>query len=359
MADRPAAAAPDGRLAALRERARRQLAAERWHYLEAGCGEDHTRRANVEAFARRALWPRPLADLRGGHTRLSLLGRRLDHPILLAPIAYQRLYHPGGECASAMAAAAQGGLTVVSSLASQPIERIVAAAEGAAWFQLYWQRSRDDSLHLAQRALDAGCSAIVFTVDAPVKAATFALPHGVAAVNLGGAADVPAPPAGGSLVFDGWMTRAPTWDDLAWLRSRLGAPLLVKGLLQPDDAQRALACGCDGVIVSNHGGRVLDGVPASLDALPAVVDRISGRCPVLFDSGIRSGRDVFQALALGATAVLLGRPYVWGLAANGALGVAEVIRIVRDELEMTMALTGCAELRQVRHPNGHPGGGSG
>jgi 4-hydroxymandelate oxidase len=152
---------------------------------------------------------------------------------------------------------------------------------------------------------------------------------------------------GQSPVFDGWMAQAPTWDDLAWLRDRIRQPLIVKGILHPDDAERAIELGCDGLVVSNHGGRVLDGAPASLDALPAILARVAGRVPVLLDSGIRDGRDVFKALRLGAGAVLLGRPYIWGLASAGALGVAHVIRLMRDELELAMALCGCKTLAEV------------
>jgi 4-hydroxymandelate oxidase len=154
-------------------------------------------------------------------------------------------------------------------------------------------------------------------------------------------------PAGLSQVFGNWMAQAPTWDDLAWLRRQTDLPLLVKGILHADDAQAAMDAGCDGLVVSNHGGRVLAGAPSSLDALGAVVQRVQGKVPVLLDSGVRSGRDVYVALAHGATAVLIGRPFVWGLAARGATGVAHVLRLLRDELEMTMALTGCASLDAI------------
>lgn len=315
------------------------------HYLQEGDDGD-----NERALAAIRLLPRPLRDVRGGHTRLTLCGQSLEHPILLAPVAYQRLFHAEGETASAMAAAAQGGQWLISSLASQTFSAISNAGKsnsGAGpWFQLYWQGDRPRTLRLLQRALAAGCSAVVLTVDAPVKVATLPLPEGVSAVNLEPSAP-PAPVAGGSTVFDGWMAQAPTWDDLAWLRLQTSLPLLIKGILHPDDAGRALDTGCDGIIVSNHGGRVIHGTPASIDALPHVVCRVAGRVPVLLDSGIRHGRDVFVAIAQGATAVLIGRPYIWGLAANGAMGVAHVIRLLRDELEMTMALTGCAHLGDI------------
>lgn len=315
------------------------------HYLQDGDDGD-----NQRALAAIRLLPRPLRDVRGGHTRLTLCGQSLEHPILLAPVAYQKLFHPEGETASAMAVAAQGGQWLISSLASQPISNIVDAGKNAKghgpWFQLYWQGDRPRTQRLLQRATGAGCSAIVLTVDAPVKVATLPLPESISAVNLEPVA-APQPATGGSAVFDGWMAQAPTWDDFDWLRKQTKLPLMIKGILHPDDAARAVDTGCDGIVVSNHGGRVIQGTPASLDALPHIVRRVANRVPVLFDSGIRHGRDVFVALAHGATAVLIGRPYIWGLAANGAMGVAHVIRLLRDELEMTMALTGCTHLSNI------------
>ena len=301
--------------------------------------------------------PRPLRDLRQGHTRLNLFGQDLQHPMVLAPIAYQSLFHPHGEAASAMAASAQGGLNLISSLASQSFETIVAtaSADGGAmpWFQLYWQADRTRTLRLLHRAIAAGCSAVVLTVDAPIKRAALQLPSHVSAINLDELKDLddltePRDQAHNKTVFGGWMVQAPTWEDLAWLRQQTPLPLLVKGLLHPDDADGAIAAGCDGIIVSNHGGRVLHGTPPSVHALHTIAQRVQNRAVVLVDSGIRSGRDVFVALACGATAVLLGRPAMWGLAGNGAMGVAHVIRLLRDELEMTMALTGCAQLADIR-----------
>jgi 4-hydroxymandelate oxidase len=322
-----------------------RLAAPIRHYLQDGDDGD-----NERALSAIRLLPRPLRDVRGGHTRLTLCGQSLEHPILLAPVAYQRLFHAEGETASAMAAAAQGGQWLISSLASQSFAAIAEAGKSShgygPWFQLYWQGDRPRTLRLLQAAIAAGCSAVVLTVDAPIKVATLPLPDGISAVNLE-PSPVPSPVAGSSAVFDGWMAQAPTWDDFAWLRLQTTLPLLIKGILHPDDAARALDAGCNGIVVSNHGGRVIRGTPASIDALPHIVKRVASRIPVLFDSGIRHGRDVFVALARGATAVLIGRPYIWGLAANGAMGVAHVIRLLRDELEMTMALTGCAHLTDI------------
>jgi 4-hydroxymandelate oxidase len=319
------------------------LPPEAWVYLAAGEGSY----ANCAAYAELPLTPRVLTDVRGGHTRCVLFGQSLAHPILLAPVAYQRWFNPQGEAAAVLAAASQGGVAVVSSLASQPLEQITAGLTPdmpRPWFQLYWQGERAATSRLLARAEAAGYAAIVFTVDAPVKAASVRLPADVAAVNL----EAPLSPAPvgqeQSMVFDGWMARAPTWEDLAWLRAQTRLPLLVKGVLHPEDAERALDLGADGLIVSNHGGRILSAAPASIRVLPAISARVDGRVPVLLDSGIRSGSDVLRALALGASAVLVGRPYIWGLAVAGALGVAHVIRLLRDELELAMALCGMREL---------------
>lgn len=317
-----------------------------WDYLDSGSGEGRTRLGNVAAFDSMLLMPRPLADVRGGHTRTELFGRALAHPFLLAPVAYQRLFHPQGEIGSAMAAQAQQATMIVSSLASQPLVDI--AATGAdLWFQLYWQAGRDATLRLLRKAEAAGAKAIVFTVDAPVKQATLALPDGIRAVNLECGPVVPAISPGQSVVFDRWMAIAPNWDDLAWLRTQTRLPLLVKGILHEEDARRALAVGCDGLIISNHGGRVLDGTPSALSSLRRLRKTLPASVPLLFDSGIRSGDHAFKALALGASAVLVGRPAIWGLTAAGPLGVAHVLRLMRDELEMTMALTGHATIDRL------------
>jgi len=326
-----------------------RLTAETWHYLEGGSGSGMAMQANRHALDAARIITRPLADVRGGSTKLKLFGQQFEHPLLLAPIAYQRLFHHQGEAASAMAANAQCGQMVVSSLASQRLESIIEAAGQALWFQLYWQGDRQRTLQLAKRAIAAGYGAILFTVDAPVKQAVMQLPEDVSAVNLEQPVlPLPALHAGQSSVFDGWMVQAPDWDDLAWLRDEISLPLLVKGVLHADDAEKIINAGCDGLVVSNHGGRVLDGVPGSLEMLPKIVQRVSAKATILFDSGIRNGQDAFKALALGADAVMIGRPYIWGLAASGALGVAHVIRLMRDELEMTMALAGTKDLPAIR-----------
>lgn len=345
----PASMSHMASVSAYQAQAQEALPAEVWQHLQEGADQ-----AQEAALSAVRLTPRPLARVQGGHTRLSLFGHTLAHPLLLAPVAYQALFHADAESGSAMAAAAQGGQSVVSSLASQPIEDIVRAAQmgqapgaPAPWFQLYWQGTRERTLQLLQRATQAGCTALVFTVDAPIKRASLQLPCGVRAVNLPAPVEPALVPNGPSAVFDAWMARAPSWDDLRWLREQTPLPLLVKGLLHPDDAEQAIDAGCDGIVVSTHGGRVLAGACLGTDALRAIAERVQGRVPVLFDSGVRSGRDAFVAMGLGASAVLIGRPHVWALASQGALGVAHLIRLMRDELEMTMALVGCRTLADV------------
>ncbi len=332
--------------------AQQRLDAAAWQYLHSGAGQHKTLERNRDAFEQVSLMPRPLSDVKGGNTHTTLFGQRFSHPVILAPLAYQRLFHPDGEAASAMASAAQGGQMVVSSLASQTLEMIIEAADRPLWFQLYWQGDRERTLRLLKRALSAGYEAIMFTVDAPVKQAVMGLPAEVRAVNLEGSISMAGHGLSESAVFDGWMKHAPGWDDLQWLRAQIKVPFIVKGILHPQDAEHAAALGCDAVVVSNHGGRVLDSVPASLQMLPEIARAISGKATILLDSGIRNGQDVFKALALGADAVMIGRPYVWGLASNGALGVAHVIRLMRDELEMTMALCGTKNLQQIKEERG-------
>ena len=339
-------------------RAREHLDATTWAWLSGGAGDEHTLRDNESTWSRLRLRNRVLADLRDGHTRVELFGATLPFPVLLAPVAYQRLAHDDGERASAAAAAAMGTAMVVSTQASQRLEDIAAVAPGAPrWFQLYIQPDREFTLALVRRAEAAGYQALVVTVDAPVsglrdreRRAGFVLPPDIAAVNLEGMRQLPPhnAKAGDNPLFGSpLLAAAPTWADIAWLRGQTRLPVLVKGILTGHDAEAALAHGADGVIVSNHGGRVLDTVPASADALPEVVTAVAGRVPVLVDGGIRRGSDVLKALALGAQAVLVGRPAVQALAVAGAPGVAHVLHLLRGELEMAMALTGCRTLADI------------
>jgi len=328
--------------------AKSKLKHDIWHYLDSSAGRGNTNSKNSTSWQQHLLMPRPLQSFDTANTRCKLFDEEWAHPIMLAPVAYQRLFHSDGEVASAMATNAQDGQMIVSSLASQTLESIIESAQQPLWFQLYWQGSREASLRLVKRALLAGYNALVFTVDAPVKQAVIHLPDDVTAINLEQPlAHNPLRPAQ-SEIFDGWMPQAPTWDDLKWLRDQTKVPLIVKGILSAEDASHIADIGCEGIIVSNHGGRVIDNTPTSYEVLPNIVNAIGSKCKLIVDSGIRSGHDVFTALSLGADAVCVGRPYVWGLASEGALGVARVIRLMRDELEMTMALTGFSTLQKIQ-----------
>lgn len=335
--------------------ARARLDANAWAFLTAGAADELTLRDNRAAFDRIRMRSRVLYDVKGGHTRLTLFGHTFEHPVFLAPVGYQQLFHPEGEFASALAARTLGAPFIVSSLASARLEEL-AATGTTLWFQLYLQARREHSLSLVRRAEDCGCQALVVTVDAPLagirnreQRAGFHLPPHIAAVNLAEFPKHQPPPVppGASVVFDGLLAQAPTWEDIAWLCKVTKLPVIVKGILDPADAQLAIAHGARGIIVSNHGGRVLDTLPASIDMLPAIASAVAARVPLLLDGGIRRGSDVFKAIALGASAVLIGRPYIHALAAAGALGVAHVLRTLREELEVCMALNGCATLEAI------------
>jgi 4-hydroxymandelate oxidase len=335
--------------------------ANAWAYFSGGAGDEVTLRGNRGSWDALTLQPRVLRELAGGHTRTDLLGRTLSHPILLAPVAFQRMAHPDGELASAFAAATLGAGVVLSTQSSVTLESVAKLVlpeiqRGPLWFQLYLQQDKGFTRELVKRAEQAGYEALVLTVDAPVQGARdrerragFHLPEGVSAVNLAGmhVADTAPLPLGASALFDGLLQAAPTWTDVAWLQEQTRLPLLLKGVLHEDDARQARKLGLSGVVVSNHGGRTLDTVASTAAVLPRIVDALAGDLPVLVDGGIRRGTDVLKAIALGANAVLIGRPFVFGLANAGAVGVAHVLRLLRDELEIAMALCGCATLAQA------------
>ena len=336
--------------------ARERMSPAAWAYFSGGVGDELTLQANSAAYARRLLHPRVLADLRGGHTRVTLLGRTFEHPILLAPVAYQKMAHPEGERATMLGASAMKAGMIVSTQSTVLLEDLAREAQAPLWFQLYVQRDRALTQSLVARAEAAGFEAIVVTVDAPVlgprnreQRSGFRLMPGVEAVNLRGqpAAATRHLAAGASVFTSGLLEVAPTWTDIAWLRSITRLPVLLKGIMSAEDAARAVQEWVAGIVVSNHGGRTLDTLPATLDVLPRIAAQVAGRVPILFDGGIRRGTDILKALALGASAVLVGRPYLYGLAAAGAPGVAHVINILRTELEFAMVLTGRATVAEI------------
>jgi 4-hydroxymandelate oxidase len=306
-----------------------------WEYIHSGAADELTLRWNRDAFNTIKLNPRVMVDVSGLDTRIRLLGQELAHPILLAPVASHTLAHAEGEVATARGAKAAAAGMVLSSYTTVPVEAVAGVGPSPLWFQLYMQR-REVTRELIPLVCSAGCSAICVTVDTPVLGARDRLSRSSFAF----------PP---NLPY---RTVAPgenpcTWADIAWIREVSTVPVLLKGILNPDDAHRGIEAGAAGIIVSNHGGRNLDTVPATIEALPRVVERVGGRVPVIVDGGIRRGTDVLKALALGADAVMIGRPYIYGLAVAGADGVAAVVNILRRELEMAMALTGKTTIASI------------
>jgi lactate 2-monooxygenase len=392
---------------ALEAAARRRMSPDAWSYVAGAAGAQRTVAANRAAFGRWRIVPRHLHDISERDMSVELFGRRLPAPVLLAPVGACDIVRPHADLAVAEAAAEQAaagiGLPmIISSQASDPMEhtaRVLGTAD--AWFQLYWSRSEELTASFVRRAEAIGSRAIVVTLDtqmlgwrpmdldlgslpfvrglglaqytsdpvfmelvgARVAAGSPATPSprptlaairtllSVARAHPGGLlANLrsPLPRAAVETFLDVFAQPTLTWDDLAWLRERTSLPIVLKGILHPADAVLAVDHGVDGIVVSNHGGRQVDGEVAALDALPDVVAAVSDRIPVLFDSGIRGGADVYKALALGARAVLLGRPWVYGLAIDGSAGVRAVLRYVLAELDLTMALTGARTLAEIR-----------
>ena len=337
--------------------AKARLAASTWDYVEGGSGSELTIAANRAAFEQVRIAPRFLVDVSVCDASTKILGAPVPSPIGIAPTAYQTLIHPDGEVG--MAAGAAGNLCVVSFFATRTIEEIAAAATGPLWLQLYWLERRAALADMVARAEGAGFQAIVLTVDAPRIGQRFrdarngfAIPAEMRAINLDSALTdtVHESVAGRSALAvqaDRTFDLTVTWADLAWLRGLTALPLVIKGILTARDADLAVEAGAQGVIVSNHGGRQVDGAVAALHALPGIVAAVAGRATVLVDGGIRSGRDVFIALALGADAVLVGRPSMWALAAGGASAVDRLMHMIHDELTHLMAVAGRPRLTDI------------
>ena len=326
-----------------------------YDYITSGSTDEVTLRDNIAAFQRLRLLPPLLTGVADIDTATTVLKQPIALPILLAPVAGQSLYHPQGILASARAAASTKTILGVSSSAGNSVEEIAAASSGPKWFQLYMPKDRAVARRLVERADRAGFKAIVLTVDLGErkdadKRNRFTLPEPTLRKHL---RDVGFNISDRMtyeqlLVFNdqAWDLTL-SWDAFDWLRSITKLPLLVKGVLRADDAKKAVAIGLDGIVVSNHGGRRLDGVPASIDQLPQIVAAVNGRAEVLLDSGVRRGTDVLKALALGAKAVLIGRPYAWALAADGEVGVAKMLELLREELVSAMLACGCPNVASI------------
>lgn len=329
-------------------------------YVAGSAGDGSTARANRAALDRHRIVPRMLRDVHERDLSVRVLGRELPAPLALAPVGVLSIMHPGAEPAAARAAAARGVPFVLSSASSTPMEEVAEAMGGAErWFQLYWPKDVEVARSFLARARAAGYTALVVTLDTPLLSwrprdldqAYLPFLHGVGTANYftdpafraGLAKPVHEDPNAAVMHFVGMFSDpAKTWPDLAFLRENWDGPIVLKGILHPDDARLAADAGMDGVVVSNHGGRQVAGAVAAADALPRVAEAVGDRLDVLFDSGVRTGDDVFKALALGARAVLLGRPYVYGLALDGQAGVDHVVRCLLAELDLTLALSGHA-----------------
>jgi 4-hydroxymandelate oxidase len=338
--------------------ARERMSPSAYDYYAGGAEDEITLAANREAFRRIALKPRVLTGACEISLATDVLGVPLALPVFLSPTAFNKLGHPDGETAAARAAGAAGTLMCCSTISSTPIEDVAAAATAPLWFQLYVYRDRDVTRDLVRRAESAGCKALILTVDTPRLGRRerdmrggFSLPADISIANLERYGTPEALRWAKTSSFFEYvhhlMDDSLTWESVDWLRGLTSLPLVIKGVLTGDDARLAVDHGAAGIIVSNHGGRQLDGAVATIDALPDVVEAVDGRVPVLLDGGIRRGTDVFKALALGAAAVGIGRAYLWGLAADGETGVRRVLDMLRAELEMTMVLAGCPTVAAI------------
>jgi lactate 2-monooxygenase len=349
----------------LESRAREALDDRAVAYIFGGAGSEDTMRENLEAFRRWRIVPRVLRDLSHRDLSVELLGTSIPAPVLLAPIGVQTLLHPEGELGSARAAATIGLPVITSTASATPLEEIGEAnGDGPRWFQLYWPNDDQLAASMVGRAEAAGYSAIVLTVDnyipgwKPRDLDQAYLPF-LEGIGIAQYLSDPVFQAGLEKPVDEDMGAAVghflgvfanprvTWDRLEWLRDTTTLPIVLKGILHPDDAVEARERGIDGIVVSNHGGRQIDGAIASLEALPGIVDAVGDEMTILLDSGIRSGADAFKALALGADAVLVGRPYLWGMALDGQNGVETVLRCLLAELDLTMALSGFTAVDQL------------
>jgi 4-hydroxymandelate oxidase len=336
------------------DRARDVLTQQAYDYYAGGAEEEWTLRENRAAFGRFVLRPRVLVDVSKRSTSTTVLGDVVSFPVFVAPTALHRLADPEGEVATARAAAACGTVMILSSLASSSLEDVAESGPGARWFQLYMLQDRAVTEELIHRARAAGYRALVLTVDLPVlgwrdrdQRNQFSLPEGIRYANL--ATKQPASVAGSDLAafVEFEHSESLAWEDLEWIHSLWGGPMLLKGILTAEDARLAVEAGMDGLVVSNHGGRQLDGSVPSVEALPEIVEAVEDRLEILLDGGVRRGADALKALALGAKAVLIGRPVLWGLAVGGEEGARHVLEIIRDELDTAMAIAGCPSIEDI------------
>ncbi|GAA0812504.1 alpha-hydroxy acid oxidase [Colwellia asteriadis] len=331
-----------------------------WHYIAGGSGNESTLKANNIVFDKFGLQQTLLPDINQINTRVILNSERHENPILVAPIAYQQLAHQDGELATVQAANAQDISMVLSTLSSTSLEQVAQyQTSQPLWFQLYIQPDKEHTYDLIKRAEQAGYTSLVITLDAPINGLRnreqrhqFSLPEHIQAQNLQPYSQSVSNQAATGLssqqvMLSRLLAQSPRWKDISDIIANTRLSVYLKGILTVSDAKKAKELGAAGIIVSNHGGRILDGVPTSIEMLPLIRQAVGHDIEILCDSGIRSGSDIFKALALGANSVLVGRPVIYGLATAGAMGVAHCLRLLKDELQLTMALTGCASISDI------------
>jgi 4-hydroxymandelate oxidase len=342
----------------LEKLAKERLPEAAWGYYSSGAWDEVTLRENRAAFERIKIHYRVLVDVSKRNLSTTLFGQKISMPVIIAPTAFHKLAHPNGEIATVRAAGAASTIMVLSSLSTTSVEDVQRAASGPVWFQLYINKDRGFTRDLVTRVEAAECKALMLTVDAPEWGRrerdvrnNFHLPPGLAAVNLlpsnkrGEIAGQSG--AGMGQAFSWVLDPSLTWKDVDWLRSITKLPVILKGICRADDAKRAVEHGASGIVVSNHGARQMDTAPATIEVLPRCAEAVAGRVPVLLDGGVRRGLDVLKALALGAAAVQVGRPILWGLAAGGQSGVEQALEMLRSEFDLAMALAGCPDLKSI------------
>jgi 4-hydroxymandelate oxidase len=322
-------------------------------YVCSGAGDEITFRRNEEAFTNIFLETNTLEDLNDANTKIELFGETYESPIFLAPVAYQKLVDINGEIATAQAAGAMNTCMCVSSFSSSTFEDITNTVNSPFWFQLYIQPDMNTNMELIRKAEKLEFKALVITIDAPISGirnteqrAGFSLPNEISAINIENMNSVQTT---NNLenIFD-IVKILPTWKDIVFIKQNTKLPVILKGINSVSYAKKAVELGIDGIVVSNHGGRILDCVPASIEILPKIANELKGKIPILFDGGIRRGTDIIKAISLGASAVMIGRPIMYGLATAGALGVAHTLKILKEELEVSMILTGCKNINNIK-----------
>ena len=325
-------------------------------YVCSGAGDEITYKRNEKAFENIFLETATLEDLKGANTKIELFGQSYENPIFLAPVAYQKLVDERGEIATVQGANAMNSCMCVSSFSSCTLEDITSYSNSPLWFQLYIQPNMQVNLELIKKVEKLGFKALIITIDAPISGlrnseqrAGFYLPNGISAINIENLNPIQI-----TNDFENILDitpSLPTWKDIEFIKNNTNLPVVLKGITSVSYAKKAIELGIDGIVVSNHGGRTIDTQPASIEILPKIAKAVNGKIPILFDGGIRRGTDIIKAIALGASAVMIGRPIMYGLATAGALGVAHTLKILKEELEVSMIFTGCKNIETIKALN--------